>query len=150
MSNHRSPKVFLDTSVLIAAIFSATGGAREILRLGEIGAIQIVVSQDVVVELEENILKKRPQALAVIALVLDNSAVTLVEPPSIGTVQRCQHFLSYADDAVVLAAALDAQVDCFVTLDRQHFLKNSLVPATLPLLMGTPSDFLAWYRNQYG
>lgn len=141
------PKVFLDTNILIAAIFSATGGAREILRLGEIGAIQLFVSQDVLAELEENVLKKKPQHLAIIAIVLEHSGVEVVEPPAVETVQHCQHFLAYADDAVVLAAAIDAQVDYFVTLDRQHFLNNLLIPTTLPVLLGAPSDFLAWYRT---
>ena len=146
MSSRQPPKVFLDTNILIAAIFSATGGAREILRLGEIGAVHLFVSQDVLAELEENVLKKKPQHLATIALVLEQSGVELVEPPAVETVQECQHFLAYADDAVVLAAAIDAQVGYFVTLDRQHFLNNLLVPTTLPLLLGAPSDFLAWYR----
>jgi predicted nucleic acid-binding protein len=65
-------------------------------------------------------------------------------------VQLCQRFLNYADDAVVLAAAIDAQADYFVTLDRQHFLSNPLVPATLPLPLGTPGDFLAWFRARVG
>ena len=150
MSSRQPPKVFLDTNILIAAIFSATGGAREILRLGEIGAIQLFVSQDVLAELEENILKKKPQHLAVIAIVLEHSGVEIVDPPRIETVQRCQNFLAYADDAVVLAAAIEAQVDYFVTLDRQHFLNTLLVPTTLPLLLGAPSDFLAWYRTNIG
>lgn len=141
------PKVFLDTNILIAAIFSATGGAREILRLGEIGAIQLFVSQDVLAELEENVLKKKPQHLSIVAVMLEHSGIEIVEPPKVETVQQCQRFLAYADDAVVLAAAMDAGVDYFVTLDRQHFLNNLLVPTTLLLSLGAPSDFLAWYRT---
>lgn len=147
MSSRQPPKIFLDTNILIAAIFSAKGGSREILRLGEIGVIQLFASQDVLAELEENVLKKQPSSLVVIATVLENSGVEIVNPPTIETVQRCQRFLAYADDAVVLAAAIDAQVDYFVTLDRQHFLNNSLIPTSLPILLGAPSDFLAWYRT---
>ena len=150
MSGHQLPKVFLDTSVLIAATFSAKGGVREILQLGEIGAIQLFVSQAVLAELEENVLKKKPQYLAVIAAVLESCSVELVAPPAVETVQLCQRFLNYADDAVVLAAAVDAQTDYFVTLDRQHFLNNPLVPTTLPLPLGAPGDFLAWYRARVG
>ena len=150
MSGHQPPKVFLDTSVLIAATFSAKGGAREILRLGEIGGIQLLVSQDVLGELEENVLKKKPQYLALIAAVLASSGVEIVDPPAVETVQTCQRFLDYADDAVVLAAAIDAQTDYFITLDRQHFLNNSLVLGTLPLPLGAPGDFLAWYRARVG
>lgn len=148
MSSRQPRKVFLDTNILIAATFSAKGGSREILRLGEIGVIQLFANRDVLVELEENVLKKQPSSLVIIATVLENSGVEIVDPPTIDTVQRCQRFLAYADDAVVLAAAVDAKVDYFVTLDQQHFLNNALVPTTLPLLFGAPSDFLAWYRNR--
>lgn len=147
MSSRQPPKVFLDTNILIAAIFSAKGGSREILRLGEIGVIQLFASQDVLAELEEKVLKKQPSSLVIIATVLENSGIEIVDPPAIEIVQHCQRFLAYADDAVVFAAVVDAQVDYFVTLYRQHFLNNSLVPISLPLLIGAPSDFLAWYRN---
>lgn len=146
MSAPQPPKIFLDTSALIAATFSAKGGAREILRLGEVGAVLPLVSQAVLAELEENVLKKKPRYLAVIATVLERSGVEIVDAPAIQTVQMCQRFLDYADDAVVLAAAVDAHADYFITLDRQHFLSNPLVPATLALPIGAPGDFLAWYR----
>jgi hypothetical protein len=48
----------------------------------------------------------------------------------------------------VLAAAIAAQVDYFVTLDRQHFLTNEPLRAALPFPIGTPGDCLAWHRQQ--
>lgn len=125
-------------------------GRGKFCALAKLESVHLFVSQDVLAELEENILKKKPQYLAIIAIVLEQSGVELVEPPAVETVQHCQQFLAYADDAVVLSAAIDAQVDYFVTLDRQHFLNNLLVPTTLPVLLGAPSDFLAWYRTNIG
>jgi predicted nucleic acid-binding protein len=104
------------------------------------------VSLDVLAELDENVRAKAPHRMSDLATILDLSGVEVVEPPDIVTVQNCQRFLAYADDAVVLAAAITAQADYFVTLDRQHFLENPLVPADLPLIIGTPGDFLAWFR----
>lgn len=140
--------VFLDTSVLLAAIFSERGGAREILRLGEARYLNLLVSQDVLQELEENIRAKVPARLADVAVLLDLCQVAVVAPPDITTVQQCQRFVQYADDAVVLAAAVAEQVSYFVTLDRQHFLQNNALRAQLSFPMGTPGEFLAWFRDK--
>ncbi len=40
-------RVFIDTSVLFAAVLSATGGSRLILKLGEAGVLRLVVSRQV-------------------------------------------------------------------------------------------------------
>ena len=46
------PRVFIDSSVLIAGVLSPSGGARAILVLAETEALQIVISQQVQVECE--------------------------------------------------------------------------------------------------
>ena len=52
-------------------------------------------------------------------------------------------------DARVLAEAWTCGMDYFVTLDKAHFLDNpGLVPEALPFQLGTPGDFLAWYRDR--
>ena len=48
----------------------------------------------------------------------------------------------------MLAAAVAEQVSYFVTLDRQHFLHNTALRAQLPFPMGTPGEFLAWFREK--
>jgi predicted nucleic acid-binding protein len=133
---------------MFAAIFSSRGGAREILRLGVAGLLQVLVSQDVLAELEENLQRKAPRRLVDLAVAFEEANLALVNPPDITTIQQCQRLIGYADDSVVLAAALAAQVDFFVTLDRQHFLDNEPLRAALPFPMGTPGDCLAWYRRQ--
>jgi len=51
-------KVFLDTSVLFAAVYSKTGGSRLILKLGEAGAVQLWVGPWVLREAEGVIKRK--------------------------------------------------------------------------------------------
>ena len=60
---------------------------------------------------------------------------------------RAKAVVAYAPDAHVLAEALSAKVDYFVTLDRQHFVDNPRAE-TLPFPVGTPGDFLAWLRER--
>ena len=55
--------VFLDTSVLIAAIFSDSGGSREILKLSEMGLINIIVSINVINEIEQVLKIKAPNLI---------------------------------------------------------------------------------------
>jgi hypothetical protein len=54
--------------------------------------------------------------------------------------------VDHPGNAQVIAAVWESQVDYFVTLDRQHFLNNKPLRATLPFPMGTPGDFLDWFR----
>jgi predicted nucleic acid-binding protein len=107
-----------------------------------------MLSQDVLGEIDDVLRVKLPHARANLAILLDNSNVSVSSPPGISTVQKCQSFVHYANDAVVLAGAVDAEADYFVTLDRQHFLGNQSLHAAMPFPLGTPGDFLAWYRHR--
>jgi hypothetical protein len=47
-----------------------------------------------------------------------------------------------------LPAAIASPVDYFITLDRQHFLDHGMMRQAVPFVVGTPADFLAWFRNR--
>ena len=49
----RIHRIFLDTSVIFAAVLSETGGARTLFRLGEVGLLQLIVGSNVLRECEE-------------------------------------------------------------------------------------------------
>jgi len=144
-----TPDVFLDSSAVFAAILSATGGARQILRLGEVGQIRLMVSGAILAEVERTLREKLPEQLATLALWLDAARVAVVAAPRKAVVSRLQARLTYAPDALVLAAAVSADADFFVTLDRKHFLGNAPLRAALPFPLGTPGDYLAWHRARF-
>lgn len=52
------PKVFLDTSVLIAAVLNQQGASRVIVELGKKDLIKIIISTKVIQEARNNLLKK--------------------------------------------------------------------------------------------
>jgi hypothetical protein len=56
-------RAFLDTSALIAGLLSPTGGAHEVLRLFEIGVVELIVSRQVLVEADRNLTAKLPALL---------------------------------------------------------------------------------------
>ncbi len=140
-------RVFLDTSVLFAGIWSESGGARAILKLGEARAIHLIVAPQVVAEIESVIRRKAPHLLSLMALLLDAAEVEVVAPPSREALDTARLLVAHPGDAEVLAAALDIRPDYFVTLDRAHFLDVPALRASVPFPIGTPGDFLAWWRE---
>lgn len=143
-------RAFLDSSALFAGVYSVKDGAYAVLALGTSEAIQVLVSSDVLAEVEEALRRKAPETLGLLALLLERSRVEVVPPPHAETVQKSHNVTRYMADSQILAAAWDAGIDYFVTLDRQHFLDNEQLQGAIPFLTGTPGDFLAWYREQIG
>lgn len=47
----------------------------------------------------------------------------------------------------VLAEALRAHPDWFVTRDKEHFLKNEELKEKLPFRLGTPGDLIQTIRD---
>ena len=145
------PRIFLDTSTIFAAIWSATGGARALFELGEGGFINLVVSRDVLSEIEGVLREKAPDKLTSVAVLLHQAQIDVTPTPSTEQIETCRVWVAYEPDAVVLAGALTAntKVDYFVTLDKKHFLDNREVREALlaeQIAIGTPGDCLAWYR----
>jgi predicted nucleic acid-binding protein len=140
------PSLFLDTSALFAGMWSSAGGARLILKLGEAGAVQLVVSSQVLAELEDTLRRKSPRLVEDVAVLLDRAQVMVSRKASPASVHTCLSLVSHPGDAHIIADAWDAGVDYFVTLDKKHFLSNTPLRAVLPFPIGTPGDFLSWYR----
>lgn len=138
-------KVFLDTSVLFAAVYSETEGARLILKLGEAGAIQLWVGPWVLQEADGVLERKSPESKAYFALLLDRAQVQVGSEAGEVAVDSALEVIEYRPDAQVVAEALEVSVDYFVSFDREHLLGNPQVER-LPFPMGTAGDFLAWYR----
>ncbi|HEY3231292.1 MAG TPA: PIN domain-containing protein [Roseiflexaceae bacterium] len=140
--------VFLDTSALSATVWSAGGGARMILKLGEAGAVRLLLSPQVLTEIEGALRRKAPESLGLLALLLDRAGVEVVPSPTPEAVRQGQALTGHQGDAIVLAAAQSSGADYFVTLDRAHFLDNPALKSAVPFPIGTPGDFLAWYRER--
>jgi predicted nucleic acid-binding protein len=139
---------FLDTSALFAGVWSAEDGARMILKLGEAGAVRLLVSPQVLAEIEGALRRKTPESLGLLALLLDRAGVEVVPSPAPEAVWQGRALTGHQGDAIVLAAAQSSGADYFVTLDRAHFLDNPALKSVVPFPIGTPGDFLAWYRER--
>ena len=139
--------VFLDTSVLFAAVGSESGAARLILKLGEAGAISLWVGPWVLRETEAVLERKSPQSKPLFALLLDQARIQVGAEADPGAMREALAVVDYAPDAQVLAEALAIGVSYFVSLDRRHLVSNPRA-MKLPFPLGTPGDFLAWFRTR--
>lgn len=118
-----------------------------LLKLGEAGAVQLLVSSQVMEELEYVIRRKAPRLLATLALLLDRSQVSVAPSAPLDLLERCRRLISHPGDARIFADAWHNQADYLVTLDRAHFLDVSGLAEQAPFTMGTPGDCLEWLRR---
>jgi len=117
-----------------------------ILKLGEARAIQLLVSAQVLKEAEGALRRKTPEVLGLFVLLLDRSNVQVVPSASEELFQQCFAVIGHPGDAALFATALQSRTDYFVTLEREHFLDNPHLKDFSPFPIGTPGDFLEWYR----
>jgi predicted nucleic acid-binding protein len=119
-----------------------------LLRLGETGAIELLISPQVLAELQAALARKVPESLPLAAVLLDRSTATVVTPPDQAHLELAGALIAHPGDAVIVAAAWQASSDFLVTLDRQHFLENLRLNAGVPFVIGTPGDALAQIQAQ--
>lgn len=134
-------KVFLDSSVIIAAVFSETGDSRKLLKLGELGMIHLVVGPHVLRECESVVRRKVPDSLPRLAYLLEVARVDTAAAADEGVIEAARAIVEYLPDAYVLAEAMGAEADWFVTHDKEHLL-NLRQNSELPFRMWTPGDFI--------
>ena len=144
----RNPRVFLDTSVLFAAVLSPTGGARKLFLLAEAGVLKLVVGPTVLKECDEVIRRKAPGSSPRLAQLLAAAQTETSAPPSKRQIKTAQSYVHYDPDAHVLAEAIRAKPDWFVTYDKEHFLKSH-TKIKLSFEIGTPGDLIQRFKEDY-
>jgi predicted nucleic acid-binding protein len=142
-------KVFLDTSALFAGLWYDIGGARQALKLAEAGLVVLVISPQILSEIENNLRRKAPELLGKLAVLLDRVGLVLTATAPESRYESALALTHHPGAGRVLADTWESRVDYFVTLDRQYFLDNKDLRAALPFPLGTPGDFLFWYRQNY-
>jgi predicted nucleic acid-binding protein len=112
-------KLFLDANVIFTASYSSQGLSRGLFRLSAAGKCTLFTSAFTHEEAVRNIRLKAPDKSAGLATLMKQVEI-LPEPNFQGVVQVEQLPLAQKD-APVLAAAIQGNVDIFVTGDRRDF-----------------------------
>jgi len=142
------PDVFLDSSALFTGVVSSSGAARALLLLAEAGRITVTVSEQVVAETERAVARKVPRALPYYREALRNTQeLRIVRQPSPEEIETGRGIIGHEADVPIVVAAMEAEVDYLVTLDRRHFIDDPRVADKSGLRIGTPGDALAWVRE---
>jgi len=140
-------RIFMDSSALFAAMLSSTGAARELVRLAVNDEIELVISEDVVVETRRNIERKVPELLDLVDRLLDAVDPEIVPSPSKKAVRIAEAYVA-KKDAFIIAAAIDANVDFVATFDRQHLIDPPQVSSRSGLNIETPGTILNQLRGE--
>jgi predicted nucleic acid-binding protein len=141
----KRPKVFIDTSALVAGLASETGAAREALRLAEAGIVILYLSNQVLVEADRTFTNKLPSLVFEYRAYMRDLAANLVEDPSSERVKDAMQYIS-AKDAPILAAAAEAEVDYLITWDRKHFLSKKAGEYS-SIKIVTPGEFIEKFKS---
>lgn len=140
-------RIFLDTSALFSAIYSSSGGARLVLKMGEAAVISIWVGNKVLSEVDAVLMRKFPEGRPLFAFLLDQASVQTAPRPIAKHFREASEITDYEPDMQVVAEALAADTDYLITFDRKHLI-DSPKAHLLPFPVGTASDFLNWYREK--
>jgi predicted nucleic acid-binding protein len=144
----RSRRIFLDTSVIFAAVLSESGGARMLFRLGEAGVLQLIVGSNVLRECEQVIRRKAPASLPTLAYLMELGLVEIATRSPDEFIEEAKAIVAYEPDAYVLAEAIAAEPDWFITHDKAHFLKANL-GSSLTIRIGTPGDLIQALEDEF-
>ncbi len=136
-------RVFVDANVFIAGADSRSGASNAVMKLAEIGLIQIITSRQVLDEAERNLRKKLPRALPNYAAQLAQVRLEIVSDPSEEAVEHYEALIDVTD-APILAAAVLAAPDRFITLNTTDF--TSEVAIRTGLIIQTPGQFIQMIR----
>jgi predicted nucleic acid-binding protein len=142
------PDLFLDSSALFAGVVSPGGAARALLLLAEAELVALTISEQVVAETERALARKVPRALAYYREALRSTGMRIVRDPSPEEVATHRDIIAHGTDVPIVVAAMKAEVDYLVTLNRRHFIDDSGVAARSGLRIGTPGSALTWVREQ--
>jgi putative PIN family toxin of toxin-antitoxin system len=133
-------KLFLDASVIIAALLSPMGGSAKLIEFIKLRQVFGITSRTVVDEIEsktDKIRKTREQIGKFITsnLIIVRKRVTFEEIESfVGLVE--------AEDAHLIAGAKLTNCDYLVTLDKKHLLKPDIKNKFKPLKIVPPAEIL--------
>jgi predicted nucleic acid-binding protein len=116
-------RIFLDSSVLYAAAFSATGPARRLLLKGMEGSVTLAISDLVLEETKRNLTKNAPSALPYFAILTDLFSPVITNPTKAQIVKAAQ--IVHLKDAPIVAAAVKANADYLATHDVKHLLNHA-------------------------
>lgn len=114
--------VFVDSSVLFSAVNSPTGGSSKLFTLKN---IRLITSNVVLTETERNVRKKLLDYHLNRFFMLVEKIQIITQLANTQLIKKARKVIAQKD-SVILAQSKKSKADFLVTLDRKHFLTNSV------------------------
>jgi predicted nucleic acid-binding protein len=135
----RLPRVFLDADVVVAGSASGSGASHLVLRLGELGLLDLISSRQARDEVERALARKLPSALPAFHA-LAKAALHWLPDPGI---EDLRAYAGEADegDLGILVAAIGARAEVLLTFNTRHYRPRASVPR-----IERPGEFLQRLR----
>lgn len=126
-------KVYLDASVIIAALLSSTGGSAKLIEFINLNVIVGIASQTVIDEVEAHSLKIRKSHQEIRQFIQENSIMVMEKIEEI-ELELFRGLIEETDIHVAVGAKA-TKCDYLVTLDKKHLLKPIKVVAPKEILL---------------
>ena len=134
-------KIFIDSSVLIAACISKTGSARQLIVSSFKSKHEIYISNLVFEETMHNLSDKVPAVVPVFRLLQTNFPFRRSKP-SKKLILKVSKSIEWKD-APIVAAAIEIKADYLVTFDKKHLLsKKDIIKNKYHLKVITPDELI--------
>lgn len=127
-------------------MYSASGMARDLIRLGLQGQVQLIVSPDVLEETIRNLTRKAPEKVEAYQSLLELLQLEITADPAVELVKSVETYV-VAKDAPIVAAAIQAAPDYLVTYDRKHLIEPPEVSQQSSLTIVTPAEVVRVIKN---
>ena len=135
-------RIFLDANVYVAGFVSPKGGSAFILELARRKKICLLTSRVVLREADRNLRSKAGlKTVKAFRRFLNETRIEILPYLTESVLSRYEALI-HPKDTVILGAALEAQVDFLVTLDRRHFLTSQVLAKQGRTKILTPEDFI--------
>ena len=119
-----------------------------LFRLGEAGVLQLIVGVNVLRECEGVVRRKAPASLPTLAYLLELGMVEIVTRSPDEFIEQAKAIVAYEPDAIVLAEAMAAEPDWFITHDKVHFL-DADPGSSFTIRIGTPGDLIQALEDEF-
>lgn len=134
-------KIFIDSSVLIAAAISPSGSARDLIMKSFRDDIKVVISNLVLEETQRNLANKAPKALPALQLFLEVLNPEVVNPTKTLVLKVSR--VVELKDAPIVAGAISSKADYLVSYDQKHLLQHKKeIEANFKIKVITPDEIV--------
>ena len=136
-------KVFIDSSVIIAAILSPPGGSFRLIRDSLFENYTLLVSGYILEECMRILNTKFLDKVHILPTMLDSYRFKIVQDLSEREVEKVIEIINFKD-APILAGAIKYKADYLITLDKKDFLSKKVLSFVKQhnLSIFTPKEFL--------